>query len=82
MWSQVDLKEKRIVLTESQTKSGKARVLPLSNELIAMMEPKDLSALSMFEPGDKSLLCLSCDQSTQAMAKGDPRGRVRRSPVP
>jgi integrase len=39
LWAQVDLQNRRIALMEGQTKSGRARVLPLSTELVAMLEP-------------------------------------------
>jgi integrase len=37
-WAQVDLTNKRIPLTEGQAKSGKARVLPLTDELVSPLE--------------------------------------------
>lgn len=37
LWAQVDIPNKRIALHEGQTKSGKARVLPISSELGAML---------------------------------------------
>jgi integrase len=40
-WGQVDLKGRKIELTALQTKTGKARILPLSSELVSMLKPGD-----------------------------------------